>query len=126
MGLSCWTISAASSQYFFFFIIIIFNAELPNMLYLSVMFGFAFPPSMLLLHGCFAASLFRFFFVFFFNEVLGRCKVPVLFVRGPLQHMYVICVYPNVCAHLGVLIRGRCGSARVYTFERLHQIYKSF
>lgn len=60
MGLSCWTISAASSQYFFF--IIIFNAELPNMLYSSVMFGFAFPPSMLLLHGCFAASLFFFFF----------------------------------------------------------------
>lgn len=107
----------------FFFIIIIFNSELPNMPYLSVMFGFAFLPSSLLLHGCFAAS---FLFSFFLNELLGRCKVPVLFVRGPLRHMYVICVYPNVCAHLGVLIRGLCGSARVYTFERLHQIYKSF
>jgi len=64
MGLPCWTISAASSQYFFF-IIIIFNSELPNKLYFSVMFGFAFPLSIPLLHGCFAASfLFFFFFLF--------------------------------------------------------------
>lgn len=120
MALPCWTVSAVSSQYLFF---IIFNAELPNALYLSVMFGFAFPPSILLLHCGFAAF---FFFFYLLNEVFGRYKVPVLFVRGLLQRMYVICAYPNVCTHLGVLIRGRCGSARVYTFERLHQMYKSF
>lgn len=36
--------------------------------------------------------------------------------KRALQHMYVICVYPNVCAHLGVLIRRLCGSARVYMY----------
>lgn len=36
--------------------------------------------------------------------------------KRALQRMDVICVYPNVCAHLGALIRRLCGSARVYMY----------
>lgn len=104
----------------FFFLLFLFPA-LPNAQHLSVVFGFAFPASILLFAWTFRSLLLLLFF-----KVLGRCKVPVLSVRGPLQRTAVICVHPDVCTHLGVLIRGRCGSARAYTFERLHQRDKSF
>lgn len=119
MVLPRWAISAVSSQYFSFFFLFLFP-ELPNAQHLSVVFSFAFPSSILLFAWTFRSLLLLFF------KVLGRCKVPVLSVRGPLQRTAVICVHPDVCTHLGVLIRGRCGSARAYTFERLHQIDKSF
>lgn len=64
MGLPCWTVSAVSPQYFLLFII--FDTEMPNVLYFTVMFGFAFPPSIPLGFCCPLLFCFCFCFGFFY------------------------------------------------------------